>query len=107
MQLDSPEADVFVPDGGDPGAALARTTHLAIGAHQDDIEFMALHGILQCYNDPDRWFTGVTVTDGAGSPRSGDYASYSDEDMKRIDALRSDSGRLVDPSWAPPWDRAA
>ncbi len=34
-------------------------------------------------------------------------APLSDEDMKRIDALRSDSGRLIDPSWAPPWDRAA
>lgn len=84
MQLASPDADVFVPDGSDPDAALARTTHLSVGAHQDDIEFMALHGILRCYNDPDRWFTGVTVTDGAGSPRSGDYGRYTDEDMKRV-----------------------
>lgn len=31
----------------------------------------------------------------------------SDEEMRRIHALRSDEGRLIDPSWAPPWDRAA
>lgn len=95
MKLDSPDADVFVPDGSDPGAALARTTHLAIGAHQDDIEFMALHGILQCYNRPDRWFTGVTVTDGAGSPRSGDYGSYTDEDMKRVRVAEQRAAAVV------------
>src|SRR5690606_33825785 len=63
--------------------ALARTTHLAIGAHQDDLEIMAAHGILACYGDPNQWFTGVTVTSGSGTPRSGAYAGYSDEEMVR------------------------
>jgi LmbE family N-acetylglucosaminyl deacetylase len=66
------------------GRALARTTHLAIGAHPDDLEFGALHGILACFGRADRWFTGVTCTDGAGSARTGVYADYSDEDMKRV-----------------------
>ena len=49
MFPDNPHADVFVPDGLPPAAALARTTHLAIAAHQDDIEIMAYHGIAECF----------------------------------------------------------
>lgn len=48
-------------------ARLARTTHLAIGAHADDLEFMAYHGIATCYQNPDCWFTGIICSDGAGS----------------------------------------
>ena len=48
---------------------LPLTTHLGVGAHQDDLEFMALHGILECYQRPDRWFSGIMVTDGRGSSR--------------------------------------
>jgi LmbE family N-acetylglucosaminyl deacetylase len=52
--------------------ALARITHLGIGAHQDDLEFMAFHGILACFRmRDDRWFGGVTCTNGAGSSRTG------------------------------------
>ena len=61
--------------------ALARTTHLCIGAHQDDQEFTALHGILECYERTDAWFSGVVLTNGSGSPRSGPYAAYTDEQM--------------------------
>lgn len=64
--------------------ALARTTHLAVSAHQDDIEFMAYDGILQCFRHPHRHFTAATVTNGGGSPRSGIYESCSDEDMMKI-----------------------
>jgi len=84
MQLHNNQADFFVPDGVEPGAALARTTHLCISAHQDDIEIMAYHGIAECFGSPDRWFTGVVVTNGAGSPRSGIYGSYSDEEMQKV-----------------------
>jgi LmbE family N-acetylglucosaminyl deacetylase len=59
------EAETFVPDGSEASHALARTTHLGVGAHQDDLELMAIHGILQCYRAPERWFTGVVVTQGA------------------------------------------
>ena len=41
MKLHNPNADIFVPDGTDITAALARTTHLAASAHQDDIEIKA------------------------------------------------------------------
>lgn len=69
--LPLPASAVFVPDGVPPNAALARTTHLAVGAHADDLEIMAIHGILACFQQPERWFTGVIATDGVGSPGRG------------------------------------
>jgi LmbE family N-acetylglucosaminyl deacetylase len=57
---------------------------LAIAAHQDDIEIMAAAPILACFQKKDRWFTGVVVTDGRGSPRDGLYKDYSDEEMRRV-----------------------
>ena len=77
----NPHARLTVPDGAQGMAALTRTTHLGIGAHPDDLEFMALHGILACYERPDRWFAGVTVTDGRGSVRAGRFAEWSDEQL--------------------------
>jgi len=73
-----------VPDGRPVAAALARTTHLCLAAHQDDIEIMAYHGIAECHGARDRWFAGVVVTDGSGSPRAGKFARYTDEQMKAV-----------------------
>ena len=53
-------ADFFASDLLDEREALARTTHLAIGAHSDDLEIMAYHGIAECYGEKERWFAGVT-----------------------------------------------
>ena len=74
----------FVPDGVPEAEAIARTTHLGIVAHPDDLEILAQQGILDCFGRTDRWFCGVVVTDGAGSPRSGPYADVSDRDMIEI-----------------------
>lgn len=82
MKFSHPAADVYVPDGRPIDAALARTTHLCLAAHQDDIEIMAWHGIAECYGRRNRGFTGVVLTDGGGSPRSGRFAQYTDEQMK-------------------------
>lgn len=91
MKFSQPAADVFVPDNSlPPPAALARTTHLCIAAHQDDIEIMAYHGIAECFGRTDRWFGGVVVTNGAGSPRTGAYAELTDEQMQ---AVRRDEQR--------------
>src|ERR1044071_3343272 len=54
------------------------------GAAQDDIEIMAYHGIAECFGQKDKWFTGVVVTNGAGSPRSGIYGQYSDDEMQKV-----------------------
>ena len=86
MQFQNPKAELFIPDGETCPPALTRTTDLCIAAHQDDIEIMAYGPIVACYGQPDRWFTGVVVTDGAGSPRSGVYADYTDEQMKTVRA---------------------
>jgi LmbE family N-acetylglucosaminyl deacetylase len=84
MKLCRPGASTFVPDGQPLEGALARTTHLGIGAHQDDLEIMAYHGIAKCFRDSAQWFSGVTCTDGAGSPRTGRYAECGDEEMKQL-----------------------
>ena len=57
---------------------------MAIGAHQDDLEIMACDGILKCFQRDDKWFCGVVVTDGSGSPRDGLYGDYSDADMQVV-----------------------
>ena len=75
---------VYIPDGVEENKALSRTTHLCIAAHEDDIEFMAFAPIAECFQKSDKWFCGVVTTDGAGSPRNGIYADYTDEDMKAI-----------------------
>ncbi len=74
----------YIPDGTQEQAAISRTTHLAISAHQDDIEFMAYAPIAECFGSKDKWFGAIVVTDGAGSPRSGLYADYTDEQMKAV-----------------------
>jgi LmbE family N-acetylglucosaminyl deacetylase len=84
MSFHLPTAELFVPDGQEPSRALARTTHLAVSAHQDDLEIMAYHGIQVCFQREDRWFLGVVVTDGAGSARDGIYRDYTDDQMKAV-----------------------
>jgi LmbE family N-acetylglucosaminyl deacetylase len=84
MKFKRESAQIYVPDNLPIANALARTTHLAIGAHQDDLEIMAVEGILQCFQRDDRWFTGVVVTNGAGSARTGLYADYTDDQMRQV-----------------------
>jgi LmbE family N-acetylglucosaminyl deacetylase len=82
MKLSHAAADTYVPDRRPLEEALARTTHLCLAAHQDDIEIMAHHGI--CAGYPRRTFTGVVITDGGGSPRAGRFAKFTDEQMKTV-----------------------
>lgn len=76
--------DLFTPTNISFTQAAPQITHLGIGAHQDDLEIMALHGILECYQHPTKKFAGITCTNGSGSPRTGTYATYDDEKMKSI-----------------------
>lgn len=86
FQIYQEKADLYLPEGDDVSAALKKTTHLGVGAHQDDLEFMALHGILECKDREDQWFGGVTCTNGAGSAREGEFANVTDEEMQGIRA---------------------
>jgi len=95
MRFVNPGGQIYVPDGSDPLPALSRTTHLGIGAHPDDVPIMAYHGILQCFGRTDRWFSAITVTDGAGSPRSGRYADYTNDEMRRVRIEEEKKAALV------------
>lgn len=81
MKLNNSTAEIFVPDGKPVPTALKRITHLGIGAHQDDLEFMAFHGILECHTSKTKWFGGVTCTNGSGSSRAGKFKNFSDAQM--------------------------
>jgi LmbE family N-acetylglucosaminyl deacetylase len=84
MKLHQSTAEVFVPDGKPVEAALKRITHLGIGAHQDDLEFMAFHGILECFASDKTSFGGVTCTNGSGSARTGPYVNFTDAQMMDV-----------------------
>jgi LmbE family N-acetylglucosaminyl deacetylase len=84
MKFNRSTAEIFIPDGTPLNPALLRTTHLAIGAHPDDLEIMAAAPILECFQNLHHWFTGVVVADGRGSPRAGAYRDTSEEQMRQI-----------------------
>lgn len=95
MKLHNPNAEIFVPDQLSQDNALHRITHLGIGAHQDDLEFMAFHGILNCFACDDQWFGGVTCTHGAGSSRIGSYANVTDAQMMAIRRQEQNAAAVV------------
>ena len=84
MKLINQSGEIFIPDDSPFKEAIERTTHMSIAAHQDDIEIMAYDGIIKCYQTKDNWFMGVVVTNGAGSPRDGDYKNYTDSEMQVV-----------------------
>ena len=84
MKLHNENAELFIPDGEPLSAAMARTDYLAISAHQDDLELMSSHAILECFGRSDKWYSAIVVTDGSGSPRVGIYENFTDDDMRAI-----------------------
>jgi LmbE family N-acetylglucosaminyl deacetylase len=91
----NPRARLMIPDGLAAAEALRRTTHLGIGAHQDDLEFMAFHGILACYDQTDRWFGGVTITDGRGSSRAGKFQDWTDDQIAAERIREQDAAAVI------------
>lgn len=84
MNLKNKGAELYIPDNKTMEEAIARTTHMGIAAHQDDLEIMAFDGILKCFGKDSAWFAGVVVTNGAGSPRDDLYSDFTDADMQKI-----------------------
>ena len=84
LPLHNPGAELFVPDGRAPDEALARVTHVGVGAHADDLELMAFHGIAHCLATPGCWFGGVVASDGARAPRTGRFAGLSDAELREV-----------------------
>jgi LmbE family N-acetylglucosaminyl deacetylase len=95
MKLQNSTAEIFVPDGKPVAAALERITHVGIGAHQDDLEFMAFHGILECFAGGTKWFGGVTCTNGAGSSRTGAYEKFTDAQMMAVRRTEQNNAAIV------------
>ncbi len=81
----------FIPDRVSRERALQRTTHLGIGAHPDDLEIMALHGILECHGRADSWFAGITCTDGSGDRKDDIQALTKLADRRRREQNRAAS----------------
>ncbi len=69
------DAEIWVPDGRDLAEVWGSVTHLSVGAHPDDCEFMAFHGVQLCYERQVPGFAAIVCTDGARSPASGDPAA--------------------------------
>ena len=90
MIFSKKEADIYIPDQTNFRDATHRTTHLAIGAHQDDLEIFAYHGIASCFEHESKSFGGITITNGSGSSRTGEFADHSDKWMM---ALRREEQR--------------
>ena len=84
MKFSQATADLFIPDASPAAEALARTTYLGVGAHQDDLEFMAYYPILQGFSVKGERFSGVVVTNGAGSARDSFYKEYTDAAMVEV-----------------------
>jgi LmbE family N-acetylglucosaminyl deacetylase len=95
MKFKNSTAEIFVPDGQPTAKAFSRVTHLGIGAHQDDLEFMAFHGILECFGRTDKGFGGVTCTNGAGSSRVGAYKDFTDAQLMTVRRAEQNAAAVV------------
>lgn len=95
MKLSESTAEIWIPDGAIEAEALKRVTHMSIAAHQDDVEIMALEGILAGFGSREKWFMAVIVTNGAGSPRDGLYAGYNDQQMQEVRRLEQKKAAYV------------
>lgn len=95
MQFTIENAAIFVPDSLPVEKALARTTYLAVGAHQDDLEIMAYSGVAECFQRQDKWYTGVVVTNGSGSPRDDLYKDYTDDEMMVVRRKEQNKAAVV------------
>jgi LmbE family N-acetylglucosaminyl deacetylase len=56
---------------------------------------MAFPGIVECFHSAEKWFVGVTCTDGAGSARGGDYANVDAKEMCAIRKREQETAAVV------------
>lgn len=60
----------------------AEVRYMAVSAHKDDVEMLALDGVCKGYASGG--FAAAVLTDGGQCPRSEAYASVNDEDMAEL-----------------------
>ena len=89
------KADIFLPGGGEVDALIGKVTHLAVSAHQDDIEIMSYSGIEECFGREERHFAAVIATNGSGSPRAGLYSEVTDAKMMAIREAEQNAAATV------------
>ena len=87
---------LYIPNGINEKIALDSTTHLAISAHQDDIEFMAYQAIAKCYDSDEYNFSAVVVTNGSFELASDGLLKVSylenDADLRPGDVILTNGG---------------
>lgn len=84
MTFERHDAEMYIPDKVSQETAMARSDIMAICAHPDDIEVIAVPGILKAYGHGGLRFFGVVATNGVGSMRSVDYADRSYLEMREL-----------------------
>ena len=89
------QSELYLPFNQEPEQYFKTITHMVFAAHQDDIEIMAQHGILSCFDDPKNRFAATVCSDGGGSPRTGIYGNYTNEEMKRVRILEQKKAAMV------------
>lgn len=85
---------IYTPKG-DERQAFARTTHLAVAAHADDLEIMAMDGILKAQADDRVGFSGMILTHGGGAPRKGEFEAASDEELAQTRRLEQQAAAAL------------
>ncbi|MEM9159012.1 MAG: PIG-L family deacetylase [Verrucomicrobiota bacterium] len=85
MQLANANSHLHIPPSS-VAIKPEQVTHLAIGAHSDDLEIFAYHGIAECYDSNEKHFAGVTITEGRGCSRNGTSAHYTNDEMAAVRA---------------------
>jgi LmbE family N-acetylglucosaminyl deacetylase len=84
MELSSPSARVFCPDGRPVLLALGSSRQLGVVAHADDLEITAIKGILDGFAASEPSFCGVVVCDGAGAPKQGDLLNLTELEYREL-----------------------
>jgi LmbE family N-acetylglucosaminyl deacetylase len=75
---------LWFPDKDNFDKLSENTTHMAIGAHCDDLEIIGLDGIVRHFENKKNNFYGVVVSNSQGKPYHPKYRNLSPEQIQKI-----------------------
>lgn len=84
VRLNRSDSEIFIPDGAELDVALQRSTMMVVAAHQDDIEQLAMHGIVKGLEEGGYRLFGVVASDGAGDRHTGSYTDLSYAELMEV-----------------------